>query len=211
MLRDLPFNQHVQEYEAWFEHHPYVFESELATIRQAWPEGKDLLTLEIGAASGRFSKALGITEALEPAHHMCEAAEARGVNTLTGFAEDMPYGELQFDVVLMVSCIHYLQDPAKAFKEIYRVLKYNGVLIAGFIDRDSLIGKYYQQERKESLFYKAARFYSVHEIREKIVNAGFSKLEFSQTFFGTLDEIKSVEEAKPGYGQGSYILVKATK
>lgn len=210
MLRDLPFNAHAAEYDAWYEKYPGVFESELAAIRNAWPKGSNIQSLEIGSGTGRFNRALNITEGLDPSEAMCSIAEERGVKTYRGFAEDLPYGDLQFDVVLM-NCLSYLENPEKAFKESYRILKYGGSLLLPFIDKDSLIGKYYETKRDQSLFYKQASFYSVLELEAKLKRAGFKILAFSQTLFNDLDKITQAEPVKPGYGEGSYILIKAIK
>jgi SAM-dependent methyltransferase len=210
MLKDLPFDNHVAEYDAWFEKHPAVFESELAIIRDAWPKGDKIRSLEIGSATGRFAKALTITEGLEPSGTMCDMAEERGVHTYRGFAEDLPYGELQFDVVLM-NCLSYLENNARAFSEAYRVLKYGGSLLVPFIDKESRIGRYYESRKEKSIFYKQASFYTVAEIETRIRNTGFKNLTFSQTLFNELDKITATEPVKPGHGEGSYVLLKAVK
>jgi ubiquinone/menaquinone biosynthesis C-methylase UbiE len=210
MLRDLPFNAHAAEYDAWYEKYPAVFESELAAIRNAWPKGHNIQSLEIGSATGRFNRALNITEGLDPSEAMCCIAEERGVKTYRGFAEDLPYGDLQFDVVLM-NCLSYLENPGKAFKESYRILKYGGSLLLPFIDKDSQIGKYYESKKDQSIFYRQASFHSVSELEEKLRKTGFHGLAFTQTLFNELDKIVKVEPVKPGYGDGSYILIKAIK
>jgi SAM-dependent methyltransferase len=210
MLSDLPFNLHTAEYDEWFEKHPAVFESELVAIRDAWPEDHIIRSLEIGSATGRFAKALNITEGLEPSGNMCAIAEERGVHTYQGLAEDLPYGELQFDVVLM-NCVSYLENTERAFLEAYRVLKLGGYLLVPFIDKDSRIGRYYETRRDESIFYRHASFYSVSDMKAKARKAGFRDLVFSQTLFNDLDKITVAEPVKPGYGEGSYVLLKAIK
>jgi SAM-dependent methyltransferase len=210
MLRDLPFDLHAAEYDAWFEKHPAVFESELAAIREAWPRHKPLKSLEIGTATGRFAHALEITEGLEPFGRMCEIAEKKGVQTFRGAAEDLPYGELQFDVVLM-NCISCLESTEKAFQEAYRVLKAGGCLLVPFIDKDSKIGQYYESRRNENVFYRHERFYSPAEVEAMVRKAGFTPSGFSQTLFNDLNKITVPEPVKPGYGEGSYVVAKAVK
>lgn len=210
MLSDLPFNTHAAEYDAWYEKYPAVFESELAAIRNAWPKGPNIQSLEIGSATGRFNRALDITEGLDPSEAMNTIAEQRGVLTIRGFAEDLPYGDLQFDVVLM-NCLSYLENLDKAFKETYRVLKYGGSLLLPVIDKDSRIGKYYENRKEQSIFYRKASFYTIPELEVKLRKAGFHYLSFSQTLFNDLDKITQVEPVKPGYDEGSYILIKAIK
>jgi len=211
MFKDLPFDQNVELYEAWFEEHPQVYETELAAIKKIWPKGEHLISLEIAAATGRFSKALGISEAVEPSAAMASKAEARGIQVLPGVAEDLPYDNQQFDIVLMNFCISYLEDPRKSIKEAFRVLKQNGFLIIGFIERNSRIGEYYQQRRRTSIFYEQARFYRVGEIERWVIEAGFEELSFSQTLFRDLYDTTSIEDSIPGVGKGSYILIKAIK
>lgn len=211
MRYDLPFNDHAAEYDAWFDRYPYVFETELAAIRKAWPAGDSLMSLEVGSATGRFAKALGVREGIDVAANMCAIAEERGVATWQGIAEDMPYQGQQFDVVLMNCCISYLEDVTRAFKEAYRVIKPGGCLLVGFIDKNSRLGQHYEACRAGSTFYKQASFFSVKEVEEKLREAGFRDFSFLQTLFKQLDEIKSVEVSVPGYGRGSYVLIKAIK
>jgi len=211
MLKNLSFNDHVKEYDLWFEKHPYVFETEVAAIKKLFPQGDNLMSLEVGSGTGKFAKSLGIKEGLDPSANMCTAAEEQGIDTFIGFAEDLPYESLQFDFVLMNYCISYFESLQKAFKEAFRVLKPGGPLVVGFIEKNSRIGHYYKTAKAQSIYYKQARFFSVQEVEKELLNAGFSNLQFSQTLFNDLDDIKSVEPSIPGYGEGSYILIKAIK
>jgi ubiquinone/menaquinone biosynthesis C-methylase UbiE len=143
------------------------------------------MTLEVGSGTGRFSKALGIRSGLEPSAGMDAIAEERGIETVRGVAEEMPYQNQQFDVVLMNFCISYFENLQRAFAEAFRVLRSGGVLIVGFIDKNSLLGKYYEGKRNKSVFYKSANYYSVNEVEEKMKAAGFKTQEIFQTLFNT--------------------------
>jgi len=98
------------------------------------------MSLELGSATGRFTQALGITEGIEPSVPMDELAERRGVRTLGGVAESLPYQDNQFDVVLSNCSISYFEKPVLALREEYRVLKPGGCIIITFIDRISRLG-----------------------------------------------------------------------
>ncbi len=130
---------------------------------------------------------------------------------LNAVAEHLPYKSLQYDFVLMNFCVSYFEDVPEAFKEAHRVLKRGGCLIIGFIDKNSRIGRYYQERKPESIFYKKANFYMVRKVEKELKNAGFKKLEFLQTLFHDLGKIESIERPLPGYGNGSYVLIKAIK
>lgn len=211
MIETLPFNEHVDEYEAWFRKYPLVFKSEVAAIKAFLPAGKNLRGFEVGVGTGRFAKALGIRDGIEPSPNMREVATRRGIFTLNAVAEDLPYKSGYFDFVLMNCCISYFNNVQQAFTEAHRVLKNGGVLLVGFIEKNSRIGKLYERRKPNSLFYHYARFYTAKGVAEKLKRAGFHELAFAQTLFHLPGGIRSVEKAQPGHGAGSYILIRATK
>ena len=211
MIEKKLFSDHIKEYEAWFKKYPFVFKSEVAAIKKLLPKVKSLRGLEIGPATGRFSKALGIKEGIEPSEKMRELAKRKGIFVVNALAEDLPYKSLQFDFVLMNFCISYFENLSQAFKEALRVLKKGGCLIVGFIDKDSKIGGYYQDKKSSGIFYKDAQFYSVNKIEKELKKAGFTDLQFAQTLFHDLNKIKTIEMSLPGYGKGSFVIIKANK
>jgi hypothetical protein len=90
-------------------------------------------------------------------------------------------------------------------------LKPGGKFIIGFIDKNSPVGKSYQRHKKKSKFYRIASFYSAAEVASNLNEAGFQNLEFTQTIFRPLSEIKNLEPVKKGYGEGSFIVVKSKR
>jgi ubiquinone/menaquinone biosynthesis C-methylase UbiE len=56
-------------------------------------------------------------------------------------AENLPFKESEFDFVLLITTICFLDDVEKSFNKVHRILNYNGNIIIGIIDRDSPIGK----------------------------------------------------------------------
>lgn len=111
----------------------------------------------------------------------------------------------------MVTTICFVDDPLRALKECYRVLKNDGTILIGFVDRDSTIGRIYQANKEKSLFYKEATFFTTAEIVELLYEAGFKNFNFSQTIFKKLDEIKEKEPVKYGFGKGSFGVISAKK
>jgi ubiquinone/menaquinone biosynthesis C-methylase UbiE len=211
MKKHLPFDEHVAEYESWYDTYPYAFQSEVEALREMLPEGDKLTGIEVGLGTGRFSKALGIKEGVEPSVPMRELAIKRGIEIMDGHAEELPYGDLRFDFVLMAFCISYFDELLPPFKEAFRVLKKDGSLIVGFLDKDSLLGKEYEQHKPESLFYRQANFYSVEKVQNELKAAGFRHFEIVQTLFRPVEEISELEHAKPGFGEGSFIVIRADK
>jgi SAM-dependent methyltransferase len=209
MARTGPFEKYYKKYEYWFINNSYVYESEIDAIKDILPDFND--AVEIGVGSGRFAAPLGIKRGLEPSGKMARIAQKRGISVTEGIAEDMPFDDGGFDLVLMVTTLCFLDDVDKAFSEVYRILKPGGCFINGFVDRDSRLGRTYQKIKDKNVFYRLADFYSVEEVKTILKKAGFKDFSYRQTIFKDLDDIKEVEESIKGYGSGSFVVISARK
>ena len=156
------FDDNVDRYESWFERNRLVYESELEAIRDLLqPCGRGL---EIGVGTGRFAAPLGLRFGVDPSLNMGKVAIRRGIEVILGIGEKLPFKESSFDVVLMVTTICFLDDVPAVLKEAYRVLKINGHILIGFLDRESPLGKIYEAKKEESDFYRFASFFSADEV-----------------------------------------------
>ncbi len=203
------FDRNVSEYEQWFVEHPYAYVSEIRAVRELLPEKGN--GVEIGVGTGRFAAPLGIRRGVEPSRAMAELARRKGIEVVAAVAERLPYKDGEIDFALMVTTVCFLDDINLAFNEVKRVLRPGGSFIIGFVDRESPLGREYGKRRDKSLFYKHATFYSVGEIMERLVQAGFSGFSFRQTLFTPLEDMTDVDSVKEGHGEGSFVAVKGIK
>jgi len=206
-----PFQRYTEQYENWFTEHRWIYEAELRAVKALLPESSRGLEVEVGVGTGRFAEPLGIKTGLEPSRRMREIAQKRGIKVLAGVAENLPFGDDKFDLVLMVTTVCFLDDIHKAFREAYRVLANGSFFIAGIVDRNSLIGQKYLKHQNESVFYKIATFFSVDEVVKIMRQAGFTDFIFRQTIFRSLSEVNENEPVKPGYGEGSFVAIRGRK
>ena len=209
MARIEPFNLYMPEYEDWFEKNHFAYISELQAVRKQLPESEK--SIEIGVGTGRFAAPLGIKMGMEPSVPMLKIAKQRGIQTVGGVAEELPFADEQFDLALMVTTICFLDDITVAFRETRRVLKPAGYFVAGFIDKNSLLGRLYEKNKENNKFYRMATFYSVDEVVAVMERAGFRDFNFVQTIFHSLNEIKEIEPIIDGYGRGSFVVISAKK
>ena len=205
----LVFEEYYQRYDEWFNSHKWVYKSEIEALRKLIP--KECIGLEIGVGTGRFSTPFGINIGIDPSRKMVHIAKEKGIDVICAVGEYLPFKKEIFDFVLIVTTICFLEDPFKTLKEIKIVLKKNGLVIIGFIDKSSKLGKFYESRKEEKLFYKAARFYSVKDLKKWLDKLLFINFCSYQTIFNELNKINIMEPIKEGHGEGSFIVLKARK
>lgn len=203
------FDNFAVEYDQWFDNHPVEYVLELEAIKRLLPtEGTGI---EIGAGTGRFTKALEISQGIEPSQSMRKIAASRDVNIIDGLAESLPVTDSLYDYALLVTTVCFLEEPELAFKEIFRILKDDGFIIIGFIDKDSNLGKEYRTKKKQSKFYKNAHFYSVAETESLLINNGFGNIQTVQAILPADITDNSTPRVMQGYGKGSFVVIRAQK
>jgi ubiquinone/menaquinone biosynthesis C-methylase UbiE len=207
--RVAPFEAHHERYEAWFEKHEAAYISELLALRPFVPwEGRGI---EIGVGSGRFAGPLGAQVGVDPSPAMLVHAAARGIETVEGVAENLPFADSSFDHALVVTTLCFVDSPATMLAEARRVLKPGGRLVIGFIDRESTLGQNYLAHQAESVFYREATFYSADEVARLLEQTGFSDRAWAQTLAHPLPETREIEPLRPGRGQCAFVVVAATR
>lgn len=204
-----PFEANADRYEAWFDAHEPVYASELAALEAVLPEPG--VGLEVGVGSARFAAPLGVPVGVDPSVEMLWRARDRGVSVALGVAERLPFGDDAFDSVLFVTTVCFVDDLARALAEAERVLAPDGALVVGFVDRESPVGERYEANRDANPFYRDATFRSTDELVEAMEDAGFDAFEFRQTVFSWIEDLEERDPVREGYGDGSFVAVRATR
>lgn len=203
------FENLAQEYDAWFDRHLPVYESEIRAIKEHIPpSGKGL---EIGVGTGRFAEPLGIEVGVEPARAMAAIARKRGIKVLEAYAQELPFEDESFDFILMVTVLCFLSDPFRALAEATRVLKPRGRLIIGMIDPDSPIGRAYETNKEKSKFYRQAKFHPVGQVLKWLEDLGYAELKTCQTIFQDSATVMVPQPVNTGHGEGIFVVIAGEK
>lgn len=95
---------------------------------------KESHVLEVGCNSGGLLKAISklngsYCNGVDISQQMVLKAIAKGFSCKLGSAEELPYPERKFDVVIMTEVLEHIYNVPKALVEAYRVLKKDGLFI----------------------------------------------------------------------------------
>ena len=96
--------------------------------------------LDIGVGLGRLLSQVSHCEryGTDVSFSYLEKAKERGIEVCCAFAEDLPYRDELFDVVVCTDVLEHVLDLNKAIESILRVLKREGILIVRVPDREDL-------------------------------------------------------------------------
>jgi ubiquinone/menaquinone biosynthesis C-methylase UbiE len=141
---------------------------------------------------------------------MADMARSRGIQVYEAVAEQLPFQDKKFDFALMVTTICFVDDILKSFQEAYRILKGDGFIIVGFVDKNSELGRQYQLKAGESKFYRYATFYSSKGVITLLKKANFTISDIKQTVYSN-KKVNEISLVKNGYGKGNFVVIKALK
>ena len=233
-MPDKPFDEHAEQYDAWFLKNQNVLDSEVLLLKHFLAHPGNALS--VGCGSGLFEHILrtehgiDIRNGVEPASGMAEIAVKRGMQVKSGSAEDLPYADAEFDTVLLNGTPGYIDNLRLAFAEAFRVARVGGVIVVADVPAESSYGLLYQlasthgswedphlrslaPENPYPVEFAAAANWRTTKDKADLLNAvGFVDLEYAQTL--TLHPKYSngvVEQPVDGYDRGDYVAIRGRK
>lgn len=176
------FDQYAADYDRWFDENREIVDTQVAALRRVLPRAG--IGLEIGAGSGRFASRLGVTHGLDPARRLLAYAKNRQVEPVQGIAEALPYKAETFDYLLLMTSICFFADLGTAFCEAFRVLRPEGRIVIGFLDKYGEIARRERGRKTPGRFLRSAIFRSTDEVTAALYKAGFSAIALREDLNG---------------------------
>jgi len=92
-------------------------------------------------------------------------AEGLKIDFFNMDACDMKFKDNYFDGVISMAVMEFINEPSKALKEMFRVVKKGGKILIGTINRDSKWGELYlSKEFRENSVFKYASFLTMKDL-----------------------------------------------
>ncbi|MGB9714788.1 MAG: class I SAM-dependent methyltransferase [bacterium] len=198
----------TEKYDAWYdsEEERPLYESELRCLKPL-VENAPPPVLEIGVGTGRFAMHFPGATGIDPSLNSLKIAEKRGIKTVQGYGEALPFEDETFGCVLIIVTLCFVKNPLDVLREAKRVMKKDGSIIIGLVPKDSPWGIFYEEKKKAGHpFYSEASFYTFNEIKEMIKEAGLTVVRIRSTLLQRPDESRRIEEPVEGYLEGAGFL-----
>jgi ubiquinone/menaquinone biosynthesis C-methylase UbiE len=214
------FDRMAQEYDLWFDENSATYQAEVEALASFIPSNG--LGLEVGVGTGRFASMLDVAFGIDPAGEALKLAHLRGISVSQALGEHLPFRENQFDYVLLITVDPFVSDILILLKEMWRVLKREGLVLIGMIDRKSHLGQLYEEQKDSDPFYREARFHSAEEMIAHLHTTGYGFVKARQTLIGEprpgagMENVQDnsrnqASSLKEGYGSGAFVALCATK
>ncbi len=177
LVNNACFNERAQEYDKWLESPIGSTYDRLAkdAVFSLIDIKEGNLILDLGCGTGNYALALtekcGRVVAVDASEWMLRLgmrnAKKKGaaIDFKHDYMEDLTFPSDFFDSIVCMNVLEFSSDPEKALSEAFRVLKKNGQLILGVLNKKSMWGA--TQTLKKNFAkgaYYEARFFGVEEI-----------------------------------------------
>lgn len=140
---------------------------------------KEMTVLELAAGPGMISKTIAQScqslQVTDFSEEMVEQAKRKGLPPNVSFsvadATQLEFEDNTFDAVVIANALHIMPDPVRAVREINRVLKADGILIAPTFTRENMKTRW-KEKLMEVFGFKTFRRWTHHSYQQFLQEQG---------------------------------------
>ena len=170
------FDKEARQYDDFFQTPlgQFVDEVEKRGLFEDFAVQEDMRILEIGAGTGTLTLELAQrgarVTAVDISPEMLKVAQQKAARTGRDItfevmdAHALDFSDATFDVVISMATLEFFSSPQKAYEEMKRVVKQDGRVIIGTINKDSDWGALYQSETFKDTVFAHAGFKNAAEL-----------------------------------------------
>lgn len=204
------FNERAKEYDSWYDD-SLLFDIELAAIRELLT-GAPAPRIEFGIGPGRFAQRLNIDIGMDPAPKALQIARHRGIACIAGVGEQLPLAKHSIGTGCLFFTLCFLVDPLLVFKEIYRVVQKDGLLLVGLIPADSAWGNVLRKKKEQQHpYYRYADFRTVNQTLQFMEQSGFFLFQARSTLYQPPEALTDFELPQAGIDEQAGFCILAAK
>jgi len=191
------FDERAREYDQWFES-SLLFRIELQALEQlrtplAAPK------FEVGIGPGRFAEQLGVRFGIDPARAPLLLAGKRGCAVCQAIGGMLPVRDRTLGTVFLLFTLCFMDCPETVLAECYRVLRPGGHLVLGMVPAQSSWGKMLTAKKEQGHpFYRYARFHEPEQVRQQLVESGFTLTEARSSLQQPPEQLENEESSEDG-------------
>ncbi len=220
------FDREAVEYDDWYTTvlGKHADEAETKCVLDLLKPTPGMHVLDVGCGTGHFSFKLARmgcrVTGIDISGEMLALARRKAlheklpVDFLPMDACRIGFSDATFDAVVSITAFEFMANPEESFNEMFRVLKRNGSLLIGTINRDSSWGSLYLAKKtdKESVFHYA-HLRTLDELKRihPADFAGSSECLFVSPYAEEAEITAERERALSASGKGGFICVLWTK
>lgn len=172
------FDKEAVNYDEWYKTQKGAFIDEVETrcLFDLLKIKEGMKVLDVGCGTGIFSIKLAKlgcrVTGIDISGGMLEIARKKAVSEnldiefLKMDACKLEFADETFDAAISVTVLEFVQDYSKFLDELFRVVKKNGQIVIGTINKDSRWGRLYKSEPFSNTVFKYASFKNPEMIRK---------------------------------------------
>jgi ubiquinone/menaquinone biosynthesis C-methylase UbiE len=199
------FDQVANTYELWYQDHvgKIVDKLECSLVFKHLAPSRGSLILDAGCGTGIYSRRLAkkgnYVVGIDASEEMLQIAknkpthEGPAIEYIKGDLHYLPFKDRIFDSVVCIAALEFCRDAQQVVHELGRVLKPQGQLVFGVLNKESAWMKEIMLSSKSSSIYSHARLFSPSALKDLLTQTRlFNSISLESSVFFSPSQYPSI-------------------